>query len=187
MNPNILAFGASNSSQSINRTFAHWAAGQITGAELNLLDIRELELPIFGVDLEQEIGQPENALRFKQMIRESHGIVLSLAEHNGGYSAFFKNLYDWTSRISKAIWENKPLLVLSTSPGKRGGKSSLEFALSTFPHQGAGAIQSFSLPSFGEHFNVESGITDAALDQAFRKALVGFETDVQAAMAAVQS
>ena len=43
--------------------------------------------------------------------------------------AAFKNIYDWISVIEKIVWSNKPILLMSTSDGARGGQSVLETAL----------------------------------------------------------
>ena len=63
-------------------------------------------------------------------------VIVSLAEHNGSYTAAFKNLYDWLSRIEKSIWKEKPLLIMAAAPGGRGGKSVLEAAEARFSRQG---------------------------------------------------
>ena len=67
------------------------------------------------------VNEAEKALNFKRLIRDSNGIVISLAEHNGSYTSAFKNIYDWISVIEKVVWDDKPLFLLSASDGKRGG------------------------------------------------------------------
>ncbi len=121
----IVAFGASNSSKSINRQLAQWASSQLEGAEVNLLDLNGYEMPIYSMDREQNSGIPEKAEQFKEALREVDGIIISLAEHNGSYSSAFKNIFDWMSRLEKPIWLNKPMFLLATSPGARGGKNVL--------------------------------------------------------------
>ena len=58
----IIAFGASNSKESINKALAHFTATLVPGAEVEVLDLREYELPIFSADLEKEIGHPRDDL-----------------------------------------------------------------------------------------------------------------------------
>jgi NAD(P)H-dependent FMN reductase len=84
--------------------------------------------------------------------------VISFAEHNGAYSTAFKNIFDWTSRINAKTFQEKQTLLLSTSPGPRGGGSVLEIAKNRFPFQGAVVKGSFSLPSFYENFDAVNGI-----------------------------
>ena len=42
----ILAIGASNSQSSINRQLAKYTASRIEGAEMNLIDLNDFEMPM---------------------------------------------------------------------------------------------------------------------------------------------
>lgn len=169
----VLAFGASTSSTSINRQLANFAASQIAGAEVTDLDLRQFDLPIYSSDEEEQNGIPQAAHDFKALIESHDGIVLSIAEHNGSYSAAFKNLYDWTSRIDVQVWAGKPMLLLATSPGGRGGATVLAAAESTFPRMGAELKATFSLPSFHDNFS-DGAITDPELADQLKEAVSAF-------------
>ncbi len=169
----LLAFGASTSSTSINRQLANFAAGQVPGAEVTDLDLSQLSLPIYSSDEEEANGIPADAQAFKDLISSHDGIVVSLAEHNGSYTAAFKNLYDWTSRIDQSVWADKPMLLLSSSPGARGGMTVMEAAKATFPRMGADLKASFSLPSFYDNFTPD-GIADEALAAELANAVSAF-------------
>ena len=166
----ILAFAGSNSKHSINKQLAIYAAGLIDHVEVDILDLNDFELPLYGIDLEQEEGIPENAHKFIGLIKSADAIVLSLAEHNGAYSTAFKNLFDWMSRIDGKLWSDTPMLLMAASPGGRGGKSVLEMARSRFPHMGGNIISEFSLPLFNTNFS-EEGIIDRELDQKLKEAV----------------
>ena len=86
------------------------------------------------------------------MLSNYDGFVVSLAEHNGSYAAVFKNIFDWTSRIDRKVFKDKPLLLMASSPGGRGGASVLETAANTFPHLGGNVVAKFSLPNFYDNF-----------------------------------
>lgn len=160
MSLKILAFGGSNSKNSINRKLAKFVASLFNNAEVTLLDLNDFEMPVFSVDRESNL--PIQALNFAKHMDESDLIVMSLAEHNGNYSAAFKNIYDWVSRIPKRkVFNGKKVIVLATSPGARGGSSVLESALKRFPFDGAVVVGSMSLPSFDQNFSESSGITNA--------------------------
>lgn len=158
----ILAFGASSSRNSINKKLAAYAASLVDGAQVDLLDLNDFEMPIYSIDKEQESGLPQLAHDFKARLAAADGVIISFAEHNGSYSAAFKNVYDWMSRVEKEIWMNKPMLLLATSPGARGGQSVLENALREFPHRKANIVGHFSLPSFGQNMT-DGGISDEDL------------------------
>jgi NAD(P)H-dependent FMN reductase len=170
----ILAFGASNSTKSINKQLADYAAHQINNAEVRLLDLNDFEMPIYSIDRERSSGIPALANEFKQAIKDADGIVISFAEHNGAYSTAFKNIFDWISRMEGSVWADKPLLLLATSPGKRGGKTVLEIAANRFKFMSDGPIFTFSLPSFHDNFSKEKGILTEDLQLSFQAQLTAF-------------
>ena len=53
----VIAFGASNSSTSINKALATYTAHLIEGADVVVLDINNYTVPMFSEDLEKELGQ----------------------------------------------------------------------------------------------------------------------------------
>ena len=57
----ILAFAGSNSSQSINKKLALYAAGLFENAGVETLDLNDYELPLYSIDREKEMGKPELA------------------------------------------------------------------------------------------------------------------------------
>ncbi|UTW63601.1 NAD(P)H-dependent oxidoreductase [bacterium SCSIO 12741] len=170
----IVALGGSTSKTSINKKFATYVAHQLENTETEVVDLNDYELPLFSVDLEAEIGSPENAQRLNDVLDSADAIVLSLAEHNGSFPAAFKNAMDWVSRIEMKLWRKKPMLLLSTSPGGRGGASVLATAKTLFPHAGANIIADFSLPSFHSNFS-KNGIQDEQLRGALEDKIRQFQ------------
>ncbi|MFC7772293.1 NADPH-dependent FMN reductase [Flavobacterium sp. GCM10027622] len=154
----IVAFGASYSKQSINKKLAGFVAHQFENTDIEILDLNDYVLPVFSVDVENETGHPEIIQEFIKKLDSADLIIISMAEHNGSYTAAFKNLFDWTSRVKLNMFENKKLLLLSTSPGGRGAESSLKTALERFPRHGATILNSYSLPNFHQNFDAEKGI-----------------------------
>lgn len=165
----VVAFGASTSSQSINKKFASFAAGLFTEFEAEILDLNDYPVPLFSIDLEKSNGIPENAVLFYQKMKEADLLIISLAEHNGTYTAAFKNLFDWVTRHVTKCWENQKLFLLSTSPGQRGGKSVMDAALVRFPIHGAEILDHFSFPGFHQHFTPEHGITNEELSISLKE------------------
>ncbi|MFL9830476.1 NAD(P)H-dependent oxidoreductase [Flavobacterium sp. ST-87] len=163
MTKKIIAFGASSSTNSINKQLAAYAASQFENADTEVLDLNDYEMPIFSLDREAKSGIPELAHHFFEKLGTADLIIVSLAEHNGAYSTAFKNIFDWTSRINPKFFQGKQTLILATSPGPRGGLTVLEIAKNRFPFQGAVVNGSFSLPSFNENFNANEGITNEQL------------------------
>jgi NAD(P)H-dependent FMN reductase len=171
----LLVFGGSSSRNSINKKLASFTASQLEGQTDNrIIDLNHFEMPLFSVDREKEIGIPREAVRFKSEIKEADGIIMSLAEHNGSYSTAYKNIYDWVSRIKGNMWEDKPIFLMATSPGARGGKSVLQAAKTRLPFQGGNVVASFSLPLFRENFDEQQGIIDDGLKEEFEQQLSQF-------------
>ena len=76
------------------------------------------------------------------------------------------------------MWLGKPMFLLATSPGPRGGKNVLSTAVGAFPHQGAQVAASFSLPSYNQNFGPDQGITDSELANEFEVQLANFKTAI---------
>ncbi|WP_456440890.1 NADPH-dependent FMN reductase [Psychroserpens sp.] len=150
---NIITFAGTNSKNSINKQLAVYASTLVENAEVTVLDLNDFELPLYGIDYEIEHGIPDNTYKFLEYIKSTDGIILSLAEHNGAYATVFKNIFDWMSRIDGKLWSDKPMLLMATSPGGRGGATVLEIAKGRFPYMGGNIVADFSLPSFNQNFS----------------------------------
>lgn len=171
----IIAFGGSPSKNSINKKLATYAASLFENVEVEVLDLNDFQMPLFSVDVEKEIGQHPLAKVFLDKIATADILVVSLAENNGNYSAAFKNVYDWCSRINGKVFQEKPMLLMATSPGVRGGASVLEIAKNAFPRYGAIIKATFSLPSFNDNFDVEKGvISNVELDKQLKEIAKNF-------------
>ncbi len=156
----ILAFAASSSRQSINKQLASYAGSLLSmdkqaSHDVEILDLNDYELPLFSEDKEAELGQPPLAKDFLNKIGESDAVIISFAEHNGSYTAAYKNTFDWASRINPKVFQNKPMIFLATSPGPGGAASVLATAVTSAPFFDGEVLASFSLPGFYENFDSE--------------------------------
>lgn len=157
----ILAIGGSNSKNSINKALAFYTAELFENASNSKIDISQLDLTLYSIDKETELGIPNVVVEFADQIDEADLIVISLAENNGSFNVGLKNLLDWTSRIKdRKTFNGKPMLLMATSPGARGGATVLESAKVLFPYSGAKIIATFSLPEFYKNFDFQQGITN---------------------------
>lgn len=170
----IIAFAGSNSKHSINRKFVAYAAGLFENAETEVLDLNDYPMPLFSLDLEKEIPPPESVGRFLEKIGSADLLVVSLAENNSSFNAGFKNLFDWNSRTNVKQFQGKPMLLLSTSPGRRGGASVLGHAKAIFPFYGAEIKATFSLPAFYENFDEQNGVINPEYRDQLKKIVSEF-------------
>lgn len=171
----IIAFGASPSKKSINKKLATYAASLFENAEVEVLDLNDFQMPLFSVDIEAKIGQHPLAQAFLDKIALADILVVSMAENNGNYSAAFKNVFDWCSRIMGKVFQGKPMLLMATSDGKRGGATVLEIAKNAFPRYGAEIKATFSLPGFNVNFDAEKGkISNPEFDNELKNIVSNF-------------
>jgi len=172
----ILAIGGSNSKNSINRALAYYTADLFEHAQINKIDINDLNVPLYSVDVETETGIPEDIKTFAAAIDASDLIIISLAENNGSFNVGIKNVLDWTSRIKdRKTFNNTPMLLMATSPGARGGATVLESAKMLFPYSGAIIKATFSLPNFYQNFDFDKGITNDGLLEEIKSVIKGIE------------
>ena len=176
----ILVFAGSNSSKSINHQLVSFAASQIAGHNVEIIKLTDYDLPIFGEDIERERGYSVDLKMLNNKIKEADALVISVNEHNSMVSAYFKNTIDWLSRNDRKFLEEKKILLMSTSNGKRGAASALEYTNNVLPRFGANIIDSFSFPSFSENFSDETqSISNEVLLLGFNDVLQNFVHQIQ--------
>lgn len=174
---NIVTIGGSTSKKSINKLLAEYTGALIKDVTMIKVDLNDFTMPLFSVDIESELGLPKETTRLNSIFEKADGFIVSLAEHNGAYSAAFKNGFDWLSRIETKVWRGKPMLLLSTSPGMRGGLNVLELARGTFPRMGAKLIGSMPFPSFYDNFK-ENKIVNDELRIKLDEFIVSFKEEI---------
>lgn len=151
----ILAFAGSNSPTSINHQLVLNVSERFEEHQVEILELRKLDIPLYSIVLEKE-GFPQDIKYLYEKIAENDALVISVNEYNSNVSGYFKNIIDWLSRLDKKFLERKKILLMSASPGGRGGASALEYVKNQFPRFGGEIVQSFSFPQFYENFNSES-------------------------------
>ena len=131
--PKIVAFAGSTRLESLNKKLLHVAAEAAiaAGADVTVVDLRELALPLYDGDAETAAGLPAGAKHFKALLRECDGLLIAAPEYNSSITGVLKNAIDWASRPET---ENEPRLVafrgktaaiMSASPGMLGGLRGL--------------------------------------------------------------
>ncbi|UCH46874.1 MAG: NAD(P)H-dependent oxidoreductase [Betaproteobacteria bacterium] len=126
--PKLLAFAGSLREASFNKKVVAVAAegARAAGAEVTVVDFRDLPMPIYDGDLEARQGLPDGAKEFKRLLIEHHGVLVSTPEYNSQFPALLKNALDWASRREG---DEKPMIafngkvagVMSASPGALAG------------------------------------------------------------------
>ncbi len=148
----ILAFSGSYSQDSINHKLAEYASSLMNNVEVSIINLSDFEAPFYSKEGESENGIPSTIKALRLLFDNADGFILSTPEYNGSIPAGLKNTLDWISRMDGKIFQDKPVLLMATSPGARGGLSVLNHLSTVMPFWGAELIGPFSLPKFGENF-----------------------------------
>jgi FMN reductase len=90
------------------------------GAEVTLLELRDLELVFFGSVAESDY--PADIERLRTTIRESQGVVLATPEYHGSMSGTLKNMLDL---MSIDDFETKIVGLVGVAGGHTGAINSL--------------------------------------------------------------
>jgi chromate reductase len=162
----VLAFAASNSRSSINKALVTYASSLLEHAQIDLIDLNDYEMPIYSSDRENDSGIPPLAHDFYNKISAADALIISFAEHNGSYTAAYKNLFDWTSRIHPKVYQDKPTVLLATSPGPGGAGSVLAAAKGSAPYFGMKVKADLSVAKFFDEFDMEKGTLKNATTNA---------------------
>lgn len=176
----ILAFAASNSRTSINQKLARHAGALLADIfddafEIDTLDLNDFEMAIYSPERQTETGIPDLAHRFYEQISNADGIIISFAEYNGSYTAAYKNIFDWCSRIEMKLYQDKPMLVMSTSPGGHGGAAVFQAAIDSMPYFGGNVVASFKLGAFHDNFDTtQNALSSPQQAAALRKSVHAF-------------
>ena len=169
----LLIIAGSQRAGSFNRRLAHVAATVVRrdGGEATEFDLRALALPVYDGDIEAGSGIPPAALELRDALRSHDALLLVTPEYNAFPTPLVLNAFDWMSRIpasapgggGRDAALNKPVALLSASPGPLGGLRSLNLLRQ---YLGGGfamivAPQQFALAHAAEAFDEFDALKDA--------------------------
>lgn len=115
----MLIFAASHRPESFNRKLAAHASEYVRkqSVDVDFAEYADFDMPLYN----DTIDMPASAHLFEQRAVNAAGIIIASPEYNWSYPASLKNIIDWTSRIRPNPIEGKTVLLMSASPGARGG------------------------------------------------------------------
>jgi chromate reductase, NAD(P)H dehydrogenase (quinone) len=173
----VLAFAASSRERSLNRRLIALAAGvaREQGAEVDLAEFREFDMPIYDGDLDARAGLPPGAVELKRRVEEASAVMIAAPEYNYSISGALKNAFDWVSRARPMPWRGKSVYLMAASPSPMGGIRGLW--QTRIPFEGCGALvfpDMFALPHADHAFDEEGRLRDGAMAERLRREVVGF-------------
>lgn len=157
---NILGLSGSLRRDSSSTALLH-AAGELLpdGATLAIHALDDV--PLYNGDLEADPPGPVTALG--AAVAAADAVILSTPEYNHSISAVTKNALDWLSRPpgGRAL-ANKPVVVLSQSPGPVGGARMQLHLREVLSALGARQLprKEFAMGLAGSRFDADGRLTD---------------------------
>jgi len=134
------------------------------------------ELPFFNSDLEAgELPQP--VARFRTVIANADGLLISSPEYARGVSGVMKNALDWL--VGSEEFPGKPVALINTSPRATHALAALTITLETMSAQLIREA-SITLPLLGTANDAESIVANLVLAGTLRDALAAFSRAIAA-------
>jgi chromate reductase, NAD(P)H dehydrogenase (quinone) len=173
----LLAFAGALRTGSFNRKLIALAAAHATtlGAEVDLLDLREIPLPPYDGDIETGPGLPAEAKAFRERIAKANAIFISTPEYNHSIPGTLKNVIDWASRPPAQPFRGKVAGIVAASPGPYGGSRALPDLRKVLATLGVLVVPAqLALARAGDMFGPEGNLRDPGI----RSSLEGVVKDV---------
>jgi chromate reductase len=179
--PRLLFFAGSARTGSHNMRLARLGASiaEANGIAATFADLGDYPLPLYGADLQNTEGIPDNAYKFEALMRVHTGVFIACPEYNASISPLLKNTLDWMSRIRNddeeplAVFKSRVFALGSSSPGGMGGLRGLN-AVRTVLELGLAALvlpEQFAVPRALEAYDEHGHLKNKDSQEQF-KALI---------------
>jgi NAD(P)H-dependent FMN reductase len=134
-----------------------------TDHEVNIIDVRENELPLLQSVFTSVESTPEAYKDITERMLNANAFVLLTPEYNGSYSAALKNLLDHFPKQ-----HHKVFAIATASPGMLGGiRAALQLQELIYALFGIGSPYMLVTPQVDKKFDAEGNL----LDESFRKSV----------------
>jgi chromate reductase, NAD(P)H dehydrogenase (quinone) len=145
------------------------------------LDVTTLNgLSFFNQDL--EASPPADWLAFREKLQKSNGVLFITPEYNRSMPGVLKNAIDVGSRpYGKSSFLEKPIGIISNSPGPLGGVSAAKHLQNVLPGI-AGSIMGqpeIYLNGVGDAFDDKGNLTKEALQKVLQQYIDAFAAFVE--------
>jgi NAD(P)H-dependent FMN reductase len=173
----IFAFAASLRTGSLNRKLIRLAAefARQEGAEIDLAEFREFDMPLYDGDLEEKSGLPPGALELKRRVERAEAVMIATPEYNFSIPGTLKNAIDWVSRARPIPWRGRSVYLMAASPSPMGGIRGLW--QTRIPLKGCGALvfpDMFALALAHQAFDDNGRLRDPQLAERLEQEVSGF-------------
>jgi chromate reductase len=173
----LLAFAASLRRESLNRKLIRVAAdlARSAGAEVDLAEFSEFDMPLFNADVQERDGFPPGAEEFRCRLSAADGLLLASPEYNFSVPGTLKNAIDWLSRMRPVPFRSKSALLLASSGGAIGGIRGL-WQL-RIPLEGCGMFvypDMFTVPNGAQAFDEGDALRDSSMRERLDRLITAY-------------
>ena len=173
----MLAFAASLRKQSWNGKLIRLAAdlARNHGAEVDLAQLREFDMPLYDADLHEREGIPPGASELARRLGEADAFMISAPEYNYSIAGVLKNAIDWVSCVRPMPWRRRSGYLMSASPSVTGGIRGLW--QTRIPLEGCGSLifpGMFALARAHEAFTPDGQLLDQLQAERLNREILGF-------------
>jgi chromate reductase len=168
VSPKILAFAGSSRAGSLNSKLllAACESARASGAEVTMVDLRDLPMPLYDGDLERSNGVPDNAHKLRYLMVSHQAQLIACPEYNGSVPAVLKNALDWCSRPADGqaglvAFRGKVVSLMAASIGPFGGIRALGHLRAIMSKMGAVVLpEDCAVPFADRAFTPKGAIVD---------------------------
>lgn len=160
--PHIVAIAGSLRAGSYNRKLLALLVEQARakGAEVDVVDLKALALPVYDGDLEAQ-GFPPAAAELRERLGKAQGLLIASPEYNASIPGGLKNAIDWASRGKPDVLKGKWAALAGASPGMFGTVRMQPHLRQSLTHVGMNLLpEHFLVNHANEAFTEEGRLKD---------------------------
>lgn len=171
MTTKIIAFAGSTRMGSINRDVLSIAVAgaSAAGANVEVVDLKDHDLPLYNADWHQANGVPEAARALREKMRDVGGLLVASPEYNASLTPLLKNTIDWLSQSvtdgvgaggGRMPFENKIVGIMGASAGGFGTIRALPHVSFIFSNLGSFVLPVLAVPHADKLRNADGTIAN---------------------------
>lgn len=132
------------------------------GAQAQIIDLNDYDMPIYNGDHEEAEGVPEATKKLIADLSACDGVFIATPEYNGCMPALLKNAIDWTTRVELGQFTGPIYGIGSATPGPLSGIMALRQLHFILTRLGAQVVPTqLGVGLYGAAFNADGHLADA--------------------------
>ncbi|MBZ4416239.1 NADPH-dependent FMN reductase [Myxococcus sp. RHSTA-1-4] len=162
--PRILAVSGSLRTGGFNRMLLEVAVAHARslGAEVDVVDLKALNLPFYDGDVEAQ-GVPPPVAELRERLGKAQGLLIASPEYNSSIPGGLKNAIDWVSRPPGRLFQEKWVAMMGATPGIFGTARMQPHLRQVMSAVGAHVLPTqVHIPKAAEAFTPEGKLRDEA-------------------------